>query len=63
MAPTLLVLAAQPSWNEEYIEFVTELAPRAEIHVMQGVSHFLMMERPRQFHALVTEFLERNGIR
>ena len=61
-APTLLVLAAQPSWDEEYLDFVKGLAPQAEIHVLEGASHFLMMERPEEFRGLVTGFLKRNGL-
>ncbi len=29
---------------------------------MQGVSHFLMMERPSEFHSLVMAFLDRNEL-
>ena len=60
--PILLALAAQPSWDEDYLAFVKELAPYAEIHLMQSVSHFLMMERPSEFHSLVMAFLDRNDL-
>ena len=60
--PILLALAAQPNWNDEYLAFVKQLAPHAQIHVMDGVSHFLMIERPEEFAALVTGFLDRNEL-
>jgi pimeloyl-ACP methyl ester carboxylesterase len=57
--PILLILAEQPSWTEEYLSFVKELAPHAEVHVMPGVSHFLMVERPAEFDSLLVSFLEK----
>jgi pimeloyl-ACP methyl ester carboxylesterase len=61
-APLLLILAEQPSWNEEYLNFVKQLAPKVEIHVLPGVSHFIMLERPAEFDSLVVTFLEANKI-
>ena len=61
-APLLLILAAQPSWNDEYLNFVKQLAPQAEIHVLPGVSHFIMMERPAEFDSLLLGFLDKNNL-
>jgi pimeloyl-ACP methyl ester carboxylesterase len=61
-APLLLILAEQPSWNEEYLGFVKQLAPNAEIHVLPGVSHFIMVERPAEFDSLLLAFLEKNKL-
>jgi len=61
-APLLLVIAPQPSWNEEYLAFVKELAPGAEIRSLEGASHFLTMERADEFDAIVVEFLESQGL-
>lgn len=61
-APTLLILAEQPSWDEEYLDFVRKLAPQAEIHILSGVSHFIMTERPGEFDSLLATFLEKNDI-
>jgi pimeloyl-ACP methyl ester carboxylesterase len=61
-APLLLILAEQPSWNEEYLDFVKQLAPQAEIHILPGVSHFIMTERPEEFGSLLLAFLESNNI-
>jgi pimeloyl-ACP methyl ester carboxylesterase len=59
-APLLLILAQQASWSEEYLDFVKQLAPNAEIHVLPGVSHFIMVERPAEFDSLLLAFLEKN---
>jgi len=60
--PVLLILAEQPSWDEEYLGFVKQFVPQAEIHILSDVSHFIMTERPKDFDALVTAFLEENKI-
>lgn len=60
--PLLLVLATQPSWDEEYLAFVKSLAPQAQIEVWEGVSHFLMMERPGEFDSLLERFLNENEL-
>jgi len=60
--PMLLVLAKQPAWSPEYEQFIRKLAPKADYQVWENVSHFLMMEKPREFNAVVLVFLEKNGL-
>ena len=60
--PMLLVLAKQPAWSPEYEQFVRKLAPKVDYQVWENVSHFLMMEKPREFNAVVLVFLEKNGL-
>lgn len=55
--PLLLVLAKSPFWNDEYEAFVRKLAPGVQYKVLEGVSHFLMLQKPDEFNALVTAFL------
>lgn len=57
--PMLVVLAPSPFWGASYEQKVLDLAPEAEIRSMEGVSHFLMMNDPEQFNALVLEFVDR----
>jgi pimeloyl-ACP methyl ester carboxylesterase len=57
----LLVLAKQPAWSPEYEQFVRKLAPKVDYQVWENVSHFLMMERPREFNALLWYFWKRTG--
>ncbi len=61
-APLLLILAQQPSWSDEYLSFVKQLAPQAEVHVLPGVSHFIMLERPAEFDSLLLGFLEQHQL-
>ena len=60
--PVLMVLAKQPSWSAEYEQFVRGLAPKVDYQMWENVSHFLMMERPREFNASVLRFQEQNQL-
>src|SRR5437870_3258456 len=44
--PLMLILAKAPFWNDDYQAYVRKLAPKADIRFMDGVGHFLMMEKP-----------------
>jgi len=35
--------------------------PRSEAELIEGVGHFLMVERPREINARVTEWLQRTS--
>jgi pimeloyl-ACP methyl ester carboxylesterase len=60
--PLLMVLAKQPAWSPEYEQFVRKLAPKLDYQVWENVSHFLMMEKPREFNAALLKFLEQNDL-
>jgi sigma-B regulation protein RsbQ len=60
--PTLLVLAKQPAWSPDYEQFVRGLIPKLDYQVWENVSHFLMMEKPREFNAAVLKFLDQNHL-
>ena len=55
--PLLAVLAKSPFWTPDTEEFVRSLAPKLEWRMWDGVSHFLMMERPKEFDQEVQGFL------
>ena len=55
--PLLVVLAKSPFWNDEYEAFVRKLAPGVQYKVLDGVSHFLMLQKPDEFNALLAAFL------
>jgi pimeloyl-ACP methyl ester carboxylesterase len=61
--PVLMILAKQPAWSPEYEQFVRGLIPKLDYQVWENVSHFLMMERPREFNAAVLNFLEQNHLK
>jgi pimeloyl-ACP methyl ester carboxylesterase len=60
--PTLVVLAKSPFWTDDYLKFVRELAPKAQIEIFEGVSHFLMLDKPREFNETLLAFLKKNSL-
>lgn len=60
--PVLIILAKQPAWTPEYEQFARGLVPDLEYATWEGVSHFLMMEKPQQFNDAVVAFLEKHGL-
>ena len=61
-APLQVILAKSPFWNAEYEQFVRQLAPQVDYRVMEGVGHFLMMEKPKEFNELMAGFLKKEGL-
>ena len=61
-APLQVILARSPFWNAEYEQFVRQLAPQVDYRVMEGVGHFLMMEKPKEFNELMAGFLKKEGL-
>ncbi|MDQ2978707.1 MAG: alpha/beta fold hydrolase [Acidobacteriota bacterium] len=57
--PLLSVLAKSPFWGEDYEAFLRGLAPQLDFKVMEGVRHFLMLEKPDEFNAILAAFLEK----
>jgi pimeloyl-ACP methyl ester carboxylesterase len=60
--PVLMILAKQPVWTAEYEQFVRGLVPNLDYQVWENVSHFVMMEKPREFNAALLAFLEKNQL-
>lgn len=55
--PVLAILAKSPFWTPDTESFLRSLAPNLEFHTMEGVSHFLMMEKPQEFNSMLQTFL------
>lgn len=60
--PVLMLLAKQPAWNAEYEHFVRGIVPTLDYQVWEGVSHFLMLEKPEEFNRAVVAFLEKHKL-
>lgn len=60
--PVLAVMAQSDWWPPNTRERFAEIAPRMEWHMWTGVSHFLQMERPREFNSLVRTFIKKNKL-
>src|SRR5437762_12064532 len=48
--PVLAILAKGPFWPADNEQFFRSVAPKLDYQMWEGVSHFLMMERPQKFN-------------
>lgn len=55
--PLMLVLAKQPAWDEAYRAYCKRLAPQLRWEMLEGVSHFLMLDDPERVNGLLQSFL------
>jgi pimeloyl-ACP methyl ester carboxylesterase len=60
--PLLAVNAKSPYWTADYEAFVRTLSPRVDYRVIEGPGHFLMLEKPDEFNALLLEFLRKENL-
>lgn len=60
--PLLAVVARKPLGTPEYEKAVRELSADGDLRIMDGVGHFLMMEKPEEFNRIVAEFLARHHL-
>ncbi|MDQ4123461.1 MAG: alpha/beta hydrolase [Acidobacteriota bacterium] len=60
--PVLAILAKSPFWRDDTEQFLRSLAPNLEFQMWDGVSHFLMMEKPAEFNQTVRAFLVKNKL-
>ena len=58
--PVLMILAKSPVWNAEYEQFARSIAPQLDYDVWENVSHFLMMEKPREFTDALLGFMRKH---
>jgi len=60
--PVLAILAKSPFWQADTEQFLRSLAPDLTFQMWEGVSHFLFMERPKEFDAAVIAFLDQKKL-
>jgi pimeloyl-ACP methyl ester carboxylesterase len=58
-APVLVINARSPWWHDGYEKYVRSLSPQSDYVMMEGVGHFLMLEKPAEFNATLTERLRK----
>jgi pimeloyl-ACP methyl ester carboxylesterase len=58
--PTLAVMTK--AWPPDNEQFYRSIAPQLDYQSWGGVSHFLMMEKPREFNEALAAFLTKNGL-
>jgi pimeloyl-ACP methyl ester carboxylesterase len=60
--PVLAIMAKAPFWDDEYKAAVKKMIPKLDYREMDGVGHFLMLERPAEFNRILTAFLKQQGL-
>lgn len=60
--PLLAVVAKSPFWSADYESYVRALGPDVDYRVVDGTGHFLMLEKPAAFNAILSDFLTRRGL-
>jgi pimeloyl-ACP methyl ester carboxylesterase len=60
--PVLAILAKSPFWAPDTEEFFRSLAPDLEYHMWEGVDHFLMLEKPKEFNETVVAFVNKKNL-
>src|SRR2546423_1423913 len=60
--PVLAIMARNPLLPANTEESFREIAPKLDFQVFDGVGHFLMMEKPKEFDAAVIKWLDKNSL-
>ncbi|HSE32050.1 MAG TPA: alpha/beta hydrolase [Pyrinomonadaceae bacterium] len=60
--PVLALMAKNPFYPPDMEAASRALVPNVEYHTWEGVGHFLMMEKPKEFNAAVIAFLDKNKL-
>jgi pimeloyl-ACP methyl ester carboxylesterase len=60
--PVLAVIARSPFWPADSEQRFKKVAPALDFRAWDGVSHFLMMDKPEEFNRELSEFLTRHKL-
>jgi pimeloyl-ACP methyl ester carboxylesterase len=60
--PVLVIVAKANPWPPDNEQFLRSLASNLEYQAWDGVSHFLMMEKPAEFNNALAAFLVKNEL-
>jgi pimeloyl-ACP methyl ester carboxylesterase len=60
--PVLVINARSPMWNADYESYVHSLSPQTDYRMMDGVGHWLMLEKPAEFNATLTDLLRKHDL-
>ena len=60
--PVLALMTKNPFYPPNLEESYRAIAPAVEFHLWEGVGHFIMMEKPKEFNSTVIAFLDKNKL-
>jgi pimeloyl-ACP methyl ester carboxylesterase len=60
--PVLAIMARNPFYPADIEQRFRAIAPNMDFQMWEGVGHFLMIEKPKQFNETVIAFLDKNAL-
>jgi pimeloyl-ACP methyl ester carboxylesterase len=57
--PVLVINAKNPMWTADYQAHVRSLSPKTDYRVIEGVGHWLMLEKPDEFNRNLIDMLRK----
>ena len=60
--PVLAVMAKNPFYPPDVEQQMRGVVPNLDFQMWEGVSHFLMMDKPKEFNTAVIAFLDKNKL-
>jgi pimeloyl-ACP methyl ester carboxylesterase len=57
--PVLVINAPNQMWTDDYKQYVRSLSLQTDYHAIDGVGHWLMLEKPAEFNAALTDVLDK----
>jgi len=60
--PVLAIMAKNPFFGPDLEQGFRGIAPNLDFRLWDGVGHFIMMERPKEFNEAVLAFLDKNKL-
>jgi pimeloyl-ACP methyl ester carboxylesterase len=55
--PIMSINAKSPMWTENYEKYVRSLSSKTDYRLIEGTGHFVMLEKPSEFNAVLMEML------
>jgi pimeloyl-ACP methyl ester carboxylesterase len=62
VVPLLIVNQSGPFWNDEYVRAMRALADDIDYQTIDGVDHFLMLEKPAEFNSRLEKWLTKKQL-
>ncbi len=60
--PVLAWMAESPFWAPDTKSFYESIAPKMDFRMMKDVSHFLTLEKPKEFNDALGSFISKNNL-
>lgn len=60
--PVLAIMAKNPFFGPDLEQLYRSLVPNVDFRLWDGVGHFIMMEKPKEFNEAVLGFLDKNKL-